>query len=441
MERTLTATERAIFLAEPRVALNIVLTARLGSEVPSAVLRDTLRRLRVRYPLTGVRVAKDVQGRVIFSSRGTPETPVQVVERCGPDDWKRIVTGELSEPFRADDGPFVRAVLMRADGFRDLVLTFHQGIADGPAALLFLRDLLLLLDQPDIQLEELTTAPPLIDLAPEAVQQNLLVRAGVLLAPLADWAGRTWWKLCQSKKQTRVMAGVSVVTAELSEAQTRVLFERCRYEKTSVHSAVSAALLRTIAWNRLGGRSWIRTVSSEVNLRGTLALGEAFGTASTHLATTSFCYPDWNFWWTARSIQKRLTRKQHGAEAFAVPQRLEAVAASLGSRANSWMFTRFQRPTGADFSVSSLGRVILPPVNVLRIDGIHGPFFTPRKRERTVGTLVFNERLQINFAFHNAFLDPNIAGQLLERTIDELGFQTAWEETLNAYPEGSRSYS
>jgi hypothetical protein len=441
MERTLTAAERAIFLAEPRVALNIALAVRLGSEVPSAQLRDALRRLRQRYPLTGVRVAKDVRGRVTFSSRGTPEIPVQVVERCGPEDWQRVVSAELNEPFRAEDGPFVRAVLMRANGLRDLVLTFHQGIADGPSALLFLRDLLLLLDQPDVQLEELLTAPPLTELVPDSVQQNLVAHTGVLLAPLADWVGRTWWKVRPFKKKVREMAGLNVVSADLSETQTRVLFERCRHEKTTVHAAVCAALLRTIAWNRLGGRSWIRTVSSEVNLRGTLALGEAFGAVSTRLATTSFCFPDWNFWWTARSIKKRLDRKQRGAEAFAGAQRLEAVAASLGSRANSWMPTRFQRPTGADFSVSSLGQVILPPTDVLRIDGLHGPFFTPRKRERTVGTLVFNQRLTINFAFHNALLDPNVAAQLLERTIDELAFQTAWDETLKAYPGSSVSYS
>jgi hypothetical protein len=432
MERILTDYERAMLMSEPRVALNFVLAVRLRGSLSTAQLREALRSLRGRYPLAGAFVTQDRQGRLTFTTQRAPEIQVRVVENANPGDWMRASADELADPFNPLAGPLVRTVLMRGEKVLDLLLVFHHAIADGTAALLFLRDLLILLDQPRTRLDAMDSGIPISDRLPPSISHNWFLKARLWFSPVGYHLQRLV-TLIRKRGKTRpgraiidpaARGAFCVGSVFLPEDQTLALLDRCRYERTTVQAAVGTAWLRANAVLRPKGSRWFGKVSNSINLRGRLVqpAGEAFGAALSAVSSDVLCAAKSKFWWSARHIRRSQNRQMKSVNAFYDLLRPQAIASVLTSgQIGTMVAERMRFPVHYDVSVNHLGTLALPELSgPLQVEAVYGPVTSASGYDRSVGMLICGGRLMITFTFREDLLSPKAARELMELAVDEL---------------------
>jgi hypothetical protein len=86
-----------------------------------------------------------------------PKIPVRVVKRHDEEDWQTITKEEWKRPFDMDNGPLARMVWIKSDEVSELLLVSHHCACDGASLVAIYKELLLLIDQPDLQV---TPYPP-----------------------------------------------------------------------------------------------------------------------------------------------------------------------------------------------------------------------------------------------------------------------------------------
>jgi len=243
-ERKITPLER-MFSRSPYSIVTVV--ARIKGNVSESMLVNSVSQVQQRHPNLGVRIKEDNDHDLWFTSEGAGEIPIEIVPRESDDHWIQVFHEACQIPFEFEERPAIRFILVQSPSISELVIFCHHIICDGMSLAYLARDLMVHLGDPTRKVDVLPDPIPIDrDTIPKDVSLNAIVRFFMnrinqkwqddkIFFDQEDYRNlnQAYWN-----KYTHQMLSI-----ELSEAQTTALVDRCRKEKVTVNSALTAAFV------------------------------------------------------------------------------------------------------------------------------------------------------------------------------------------------------
>lgn len=217
--RPLGALEELFCLFDQQFPVNAALAAEITGPTTVQQWRDALDALQRRHPLLSVCIDTAYNRVPHFRHVAGQPIPLRVVTSPSAR-WQQEIAEEITAPFKPDQSPLFRAVLLYQEDRSIFILSSHHAVCDGSSRIFLLRDMLLALSGHDLE-----TLP---------------------LMPSRE-------TLFGAKQRTSTEPGLPALVAQrpampyvdgikFTPEQTTALQHRTRLEGVTIHAALSAAL-------------------------------------------------------------------------------------------------------------------------------------------------------------------------------------------------------
>jgi len=310
--------ELAVWLASSVLVQNFTASFRIKGDFSAAELHNAASRVREKFPTLSMHVVPKSFGGADFVSNPQLDIPIRIVERETDQTWNEVQTLEMGMPFNMLKEPPVRLVWIKGAGIHELLLVCHHAFADGLAGFIVLRDLLVLLGNPQQRFASLPLFPPLNAMIPEFPGKWRVTLLARFKARLLKFLLRMHLvSLKAFSMAPRIEpAKYFIQTWEWSHADTARVVARCKAESTTVQTALCTAFLRAFA--EFHGDGWNRRIQNPINLRNRLTqpVGEAFGLYINAIKFNVDCHPERDFWDISREIKTILKRNADDKSVF-----------------------------------------------------------------------------------------------------------------------------
>lgn len=294
--RELSSVEWLHWLMDQNHCNHFPIAAEVHGQTTVWMWRDALDDLQRRHPLLNVCLRMQKNSKPVFYRTGPHKIPLAILKRASPLQWQTVFEKEMATPFDTREAPLMRAVLLQGDDRSEIILTTHHSIADGMAAVFVIRDLLLAM-----------SGEKLVPLPTPPSEDDLLARIlRTLPPPVSTDEAHAVPMSRPTAFRPKDGASPRVTGLRLSHEQTSLLVKSARREQTTVHAALSAALVLTgqktlPSWKEHGVR-----VLSPISLRKMLNVEDDCVIVMT-AGNVSFDRPsDINFWDLARWAKQAL---------------------------------------------------------------------------------------------------------------------------------------
>ncbi|HCF29505.1 MAG TPA: hypothetical protein DEV81_20400 [Cyanobacteria bacterium UBA11049] len=354
MNRELGASEQLLWLLAQTKPINVVLCATITGALSIKQLNAALAEVQHRHPLLGVKISSD-RSQPRFVSENVRSIPLRVIERQGEEHWCQEVEAELLRPFSSSEDPLIRAVLLYSSDVSELIVTFDHCIGDGLSGAYLIRDILNLASQPNI----MQRLPE-----PRSCEELIPVSAGVLNTDAVDEDLQSFKtaKLNLAALQNRtsdkeIQKQPGLLHWSLSPEETDSLVSCCRKEQTSVHGALCASFLLSIAQEASLTDGVVLKCMSPLSLRNHLVppIGEDFGAYYTRELTYHKIEPGRGFWEVAREAKHQLNRVLTDGKIYAG---ILKVSAFLSTKPDAIALRQYTNDLiGSELTVTNLGRL------------------------------------------------------------------------------------
>lgn len=246
LERKLGSIENLFHIFHDFGGMIDVNVARLEGEIVTNILRQALDLLQTRHPMLRVGIIELPDG-AYFSSQGIKKIPLRTITKTSENQWLEIFEEELHQKFSDDFAPLCRITLLSSslsNGISEIFATFHHAITDGLSCMSFMDELFFYY-QKIVAGEKISHVNQLPFLAP--IEQTL-DRSFVNLNKIEKSESENVKELPLPKliieteappNQRRTHLVKRIITSET----VFNLKQRCQQEKTTVHGALSAAML------------------------------------------------------------------------------------------------------------------------------------------------------------------------------------------------------
>jgi hypothetical protein len=416
--------ERAIWKLDLVAPLNFTTIARVTGPLTIAALRAALPALRARHPFLGARIVTEGATRPVFQFDCTSPLAVKV----GSSGWVAELEAELNTRIDADHGPLARFVWVEADS--RLLITLHHSIGDGMSGAFLMRDWV------SAAAQALAGQTPRLAPLPATVSAEASLpstaRAGAtshharfLLKELALGA-RHGLPLTLRHDVPRLAheRRTRVIPVELDAPLTAALLARARAEKTTVHGALSAAMILGAIADTGRSRGNI-SFGSPVNVRANLApaVGEDVGFFVSMLAFRDAVELSLPFWELARRVRRQLEDNLARADPMGMlvlfPKAFDLFG--INRLSPHALAERVQKLIVATSGLTNLGRLtIATDHGPLRIEDCHFGA-SPSALGSFLGTATsLNGRLFWNFMWPDPNLTERHATALVTSIVERL---------------------
>jgi len=286
LKRALSPMERALWHVDLAAPLNFTTIARVTGPVSDEALRAALVQLQARHP----HLRERIEDHHFVEDEG-----VRLDLRVSESSWVHEVERELNVPITAPLGRFVRSG-------EYLLITLHHAIGDGMSGVYLMRDWLKA--AAGERLEPLTDPGGVDALLPK--QPGFFDHAGFMAADALQMlkAGRVL-HVAQDEPRYAYERRVRVTPVTLEAELVTALSARARAEQTTVHGALSAAMILGIladAGLAQGGVAF----GSPVNVRSSIGVGEELGFYVSMLAFRTRLRSGVSLWDLAREVRRTL---------------------------------------------------------------------------------------------------------------------------------------
>ena len=243
-ERKVTPIERLLSLSPFSI---VTMVARIKGGVSERMLTHAVAQVCQRHPNLRVRIVEDSDHDLWFTSEGAGEIPIEIVPRESADHWIQVFHAACRIPFEFEARPAIRLILVQSPTESELIIFCHHVVCDGLSLAYLARDLMVHLGDPAREVELL---PDPVPIGRDTIPQDVSV--GGIARFFINRINRKW-------AQTRVFFDQEdyrtlheaywanythrMRSIELSEAQTSALVDRCRQEKVTVNTALTAAFV------------------------------------------------------------------------------------------------------------------------------------------------------------------------------------------------------
>jgi hypothetical protein len=255
------------WLLDQNRSVHFAVTAQIAGRASPYDWREGLDVLQERHPILSVCIEGSPGSVPRFRQEDAASILLRIVEGDPKARWESEVSEELATPFDPSRAPLIRAVLIQGNQHTAFILVAHHSIADGLSLAYAIRDTLsavsggFLAPLPSLPSQEeiLAARAGPITLATDAEQKHG-VPAGT---------PGTYRPADNARPTVKGLRLEPVLTARIRN--------RARQEGTTVHGALSAAIVvagRQVfaGWQKIPIR-----VMSPLNIRPILGLGESCG--------------------------------------------------------------------------------------------------------------------------------------------------------------------
>jgi len=328
-----------------------------------------------------------------------------MVERVSGDNWQNETEVEWGLPFDVTKGPLARVVWLRSETISELILVCPHCICDGATGVTLMREILLLLDQPEVMIGDYPVFQSVKEFIPRAVLDN---RKGRLAAYLKSLVMRVLFSLRPIREKDMNGKDYAIrwrLGGEISEA----LVGRCKSEEVTVHAVLCVALLdayRAIKKEDARGkvicpvdiRRYVREIRKDmmfafapiVELGEPAAGGGAAGDAAGRTGVEGA-----GFWDRCRQLKGDLAEKMATINAYELLLHSEYYHPAAGKLIR-WLCA----DAGShDLTFSNMGRLDIPDeYETFTVEAIYSPTVVfPWRNPTTMVVSSFRE--QMDFAF------------------------------------------
>ena len=210
------------------------------------VVQQALKLVQQRHPMLQVYIVESEDG-LYFQSTGITEIPVQFIYKQDENEAIKIAEKELHTKFTPGKNPLCRLTILYSHQHQntcEMIITFHHGIVDGISCMRFIDDLLFYHQQINegeniSQVESLEFIPPIETLVNYNIpsqnprENHQLANEQPTLPPQLVIE----YQAAANERFSRMLPRM------LSQEKTKILIDKCKQEKTTVHGAMCAAML------------------------------------------------------------------------------------------------------------------------------------------------------------------------------------------------------
>lgn len=247
----------------------VTMTARIKGAITEKKLGEAVKKARARHTNLRLKVEYDDQGDPWFTSQDVQAIPVEVIPRKDDQHWMDVIRQQSLIPFDFEARPAIRLLLVQAPDISELVIFCHHLICDGLSLAYLARDLMIVLGDPDAELEILSDPEPIDrDNLPPGVKMNGLVqyfieRINKKWREEKVYFGQEEYQALSEAYWSNFNHQMSLV--EFTEEQTKTLVDRCKAEGVTVNSALAIGL--AAAQISVQG---LQTYHSDITIAGSL---------------------------------------------------------------------------------------------------------------------------------------------------------------------------
>jgi hypothetical protein len=414
--------EQGAWQADRAAPLNITMVAEITGPLPDARLRQALNAVQARHP--------HLRSRILVE-HGIPtfvpcEHPLPLRMAAAPDTgWIEELEREINTPLDAESGPLLRCVRFRGGGTTTLLLTLHHSIGDGMSGVYLTRDLLLAASS-----EEPIVFPRLAPVAP--IEDRLLGPSPNLKASFVLL--RELWNIFAHRRPVRLRVDRKVAVWDRRTRVVHVHFEapfadklteRARAERTTIHAALSAAMILAVLADASAKRATGVVFGSAVNLRKYLspAVDDDIGFFASMLPFRAAVHPEAPFWELARIVRKSLA-DYVGWGVLGIALRFTPLIqfAFGGIRAAPRaLAARWADKVPTTSGLTNLGRLPLPTVfGPVRLEALHFAVSPSAFGEFLATATGLHGRIHWNFMWPDPSLDTAHAQALIQDCVARL---------------------
>lgn len=413
VERPLGTLEHFLSLVDQHRSAHFAVTAHIEGRTTIPAWRSALDAVQKRHPLFSVRIEFGEDGAPHFRIAANFPIRLRIAENPSRSRWKAELAKELATPFRAQEAPLVRAVLVHGTTECFLILTAHHSIADGLSLNYAVRDILHALSEEDLEpLPPLPSQESLLKMSQDASDEDH--------RPVQSGTPQNGTPVAFRALDDSLP---SIEALSLDPELTSKLIEISRKERTTVHGALCSALVLSAREVSDWSNNSIR-IMSPFNLRRQLGIAEDCG-----LFVWAGIIPVeptlTDFWDMARFAKSALTRTQSlESVSFQMAGLNEALAAGIDVHGAS----QFQAQAfPCELLLTNLGNLHCDfDCGDLKLRALWGPtVFMGFEGEQTVGVNTTNGSLCL---LHGSFAPlPGLlprSENILRTVCEEFGSKT-----------------
>ncbi len=429
MDRLLGPLEKVVYQMDRAAPLNFTTVARVRGPLSLEAVRAGLDAVSERHPYLRARIREEARGEPTFRSGGlTPS-----LRQAGGGDWIAEAEREVTTHLPAETGPLVRCVVVE-HGAEDhsLLLTFHHSIGDGMSGVYLVRDLLTA-----TAAVSSGSAPSLAPLSDTRAMDDRL--PGVAQG-LGGWLRRQRFflrelgytlrhgkpvKVRRDREAFAYERRARLIHEVLDEAFAGRLAERARAEGTTVHGALSAAMLLGVLHDAgVKGRARVM-FGSPVNVRKQLEpeVGEDIGLYAAMLAFNGPVSVGEGLWSVARAIRAATAADLARGEALVALGLMDTIYGLLGGDRLEprELAERWEKAMPTTTGLTNLGRLdVETRYGELALESLHF-LASPSVLGDFISTATsLNGRLFWNFVWTDPVMTPEHARGLVSDMVARL---------------------
>jgi NRPS condensation-like uncharacterized protein len=415
MRRKMFFFERLMYV-DGHTPVNCIITARIRGHIAADDLQLGLKKVQGKHPLLRANVVEE-DGQLYFSFSENPsKIPVRVVERNSDEDWRNETATEWKTPFNMNAGPLVRVVWIKSEGVSELMLIGHHSICDGASLITIFRELLQVVDQPDVQLIPYPPFQSLQDLFPQEVLSNLkmalLVKVKAALLRL--------FALTVKAAHPAPPGEHYLIYWQAGAKESAALVQRCKAEGTTPYTAMCVAFL--LAFRQVHNAGFKNKVMCPVDIRRfirNIRADAIFNYAPPiPLSLDLGIDPRAGFWDLARGLKQSMSEKIGRLNAYEHLMAAEELQTSIPK-----VISFLRKSKGSyDFAFSNVGRLDMPDnYGAFRIEGLLGvTVAVPWRNATTLITTHFRGQTDIALVSNDGFLPYAKAVAIKETAVNLL---------------------
>jgi len=394
--------------------VNCVISARLYGVLSEERLRNALDKVQAKHPMLRATVIEE-NGVPYFAIRSrTTRIPLRTVRRSTEDDWRKVMLDEWQTPFPVKQGPLVRLVWLRSDGISELMLVGHHCVCDGLSLVSILREILQLIDQPDVHLASYLPVHSVRDIVPKEIlasrRKAILIKGKAALFRL--------FAMTIKEKTTTPEGKHYLIYWKADASSTEALKQRCRVEQTTPYAALCVAFMQ--GFRQIMGTRFKNKVMCPVNIRRyipSIHNDMMFNYAPT-IALRMDDRPNQRFWEVARSLKEAMNRKIDNLDVYEHLLAAEELHASVPK-----LISLLRQSKGSyDCAFSNMGRIDIPKFyHSFTIDCFLGiTVALPWRNSTTLVTSHFDGKIDLSFIANDGFIPYAKAMAIKEVAIEIL---------------------
>lgn len=401
-----------IMYVDAKTPLNCVFTAKINGEISEENFKIALCKIQQKHPLLRSKIDKSEKYPIFVEEKEIETIPFRVVERKTDEDWLSESGKEWYRSFEDDKKPLAQIVWVKGENTSEILWVVPHCISDGTTGVTLMRELLSLLDNPNIELEPYQAFSSIKDFLPTDLnlkKQKRKARFYLMMARL--------FFLIQRKSKKRNLGKNYAIHRKLNPETTAQITKKCKDNGISVHALLCSAFMQ--AFKDVQGKKAKGKVISPVDVRHfipEIKKDHVFAFAPT--VELSLQKGTQNLMENAKHIKKDLVQKiekTNARELLWMGEQMHPIVERMISMLKS-------SKGGHDITLSNMGKLDIPSdYKNFKLETIFSPTVAfPWLNSNTLVTTTFNQQMDFTFMSNEDFLPKEEAVKIKDKAIELL---------------------